>query len=526
MTQHRHIALGVDIGTTNTKVVVVEVADPAIGGAHDSRGVREVRRRSVPTPVGAAALRDAVLGAIEAVTRGGDERVDAVGIASMAETGALLDRAGEPLGDLLRWNDGDSDAVDDLVSSVGAAALYDATGVPVPAKTPVARWLQLQRDGDSRLRDARWAGVADEIALALTGSFATDHTLAARTMAYRSLPLTEALPASFDPELTALGGFSVDRLPTVLRPGEPAGAVTAEAAARTGLTAGIPVHIVGHDHAVGAWAADVRAHGEAANSVGTAEALFRVSDTSISRDAARRAGMSIARTVDGAHESLLAGNPTAGGLVEWAFRTILPTADRERTLAEAARAAADWQGEPLVLPYLRGRQAPHPDPSAVFRVVDRSGATAALPADPGDALTAILGGLVLQLAWLDAEQAEVIGASGARASTLRVLGGPGAANDAWWTLKRALIPGAVTRVESTEPVATGAALLALRDATGASPVLSARQEADGDAAEGAMAASAGASPLLADFIAAATASHPDSPHPASPHPRSPHPAAR
>lgn len=495
-------ALGVDVGTTNTKVVLVAL------DARDDAGVpvaHELRRHSIPTPASGAALLDAVLTGISAVTGGGDERIEAVGIASMAETGTMLDRAGTPLGDLLRWNSVDDGAVDDAVASVGASALHHATGVPVPGKTPVAHWLRLSRDGDGRLADStRWCGVADLIALELTGRLTTHHTLAARTMAYRSAPLGDPLPTAFDPDLLAIGGFTLDRMPTVLEPGAPSGTLTAEAASRTGLTAGTPVFIAGHDHAVGAWAAGVREHGDAADSVGTAEALFRVSGTAIPRDAAHRAGMSVARTVDGMHESLLAGNPTAGALVDWAFRSLFPGADRPSTLASASRAAANWTGEPLVLPYLRGRQAPQPDQHAVFRVLGRSGEEQTLPADPGAALTAVLGGLVLHLAWLDQAQDAVIGSTRDRGTPLRVLGGPGAADDAWWALKTALIPGGVARVASAEPVASGAALLAARSITGESPVIPCAPDSSPDPASIPPLDETGAAALLADFVSAAT----------------------
>jgi xylulokinase len=488
---HPHTALGVDIGTTNTKVVVVE-----IGG---SGAVREVRRHVVPTPDEGAGLRDAVLGAIATVTVDVAHPILAVGIASMAETGAVIDRRGNPLGGLLRWNDGDSRLADELVTSAGAAELYAATGVPDAAKTPSVHWLRLLRDGDPRIADARWCGVADLIALTLTGSWVTDHTLAARTLGYRSTPLGTAPHRTFDVDLLALGGLTPDRMPEVLEPGSPAGALTREAALATGLTAGIPVFIAGHDHAVGAWAAGTRDTGDAANSVGTAEALYRVSATPIQREAARRAGMSLARTVDGAHESLLAGNRTAGALVEWAFRTIFPNADRRTTFASAALASPGWSGEPLVLPFLGGRQSPAPDRSATIRVVDRAGAASALPTDHGAALVAILGGLVLQLAWMDATQDDVLGAP--RASALRVLGGPGAANDAWWTLKQAIVPGNLSRVDAAEPVATGAALLATRAITGISPTLPSSTPTD--LAPGAS-RRLGDTALLRDFVAAAT----------------------
>jgi xylulokinase len=510
-----HAALGVDIGTTNTKVVVAEIASDG--------SVRSAHSQTIPTPSDGSALRDAVLASIKKVaaeyaagaagaagTAAAANPIEAVGIASMAETGALLGPDGEPRGALLRWNDSHSRVADDLVASVGAEALYAATGVPVVAKTPIAHWLRLRDQDDSRLRDARWAGAADLVAFALTGALATDHTLAARTLGYRSVPVGSPLPRAFDPELLALAGpagisgLSPDRMPEVLEPGTPAGSVTSAAASATGLTAGIPVFIAGHDHAVGAWAAGARASGDAADSVGTAEALFRVSAAPVPREAARRAGMSVARTVDGRHESLVAGNPTAGALVEWAFQTIWPGAEREATQAAAARIGA-LRGDVLVLPFLRGRQSPAPDPRAVFRVVDRAGETASLPADAGEALVAVLSGLVLQLAWMDAAQSVVLEAP--RASGLRVIGGPGAADGAWWSLKQAILPGGLTRVDAAEPVALGAALLAARSVTGLEPVLPGRASPSRTSAADELLSDPeqlSVAELLSDYVAAAT----------------------
>src|SRR5690606_1382578 len=94
---------------------------------------------------------------------------------------------------------------------------------------------------------SRWAGVSDLVALSLTGErgltgeLVTDHTLAARTMAYRLPGLGEPLPAAFDPELLALAGMRPEQLPRIAEPGEPAGRVSSAASTRTGLPAGIPV---------------------------------------------------------------------------------------------------------------------------------------------------------------------------------------------------------------------------------------------------------------------------------------------
>ncbi|MGO4534762.1 FGGY-family carbohydrate kinase [Leifsonia sp. 2MCAF36] len=483
-------ALGVDVGTTNTKVVLAVLGD----------AVREERTLTVPTPAGASSLQAVVLGAMREVAADSPHPIAAIGVASMGETGALASPDGEPRGDLLRWADGDAAVADRLVAAAGAEALYEATGVPVPRKSPLAHWLRLADEGDARLADSRWLGVDALLIACLTDEAVTDHTLAARTMAYRLPAPDEQLADRFDAELLGLIGLTPDRFPRVALPGATAGTLTPAVGAAVGLPAGLPIVAAGHDHAVGAWAAGVREPGDAADSVGTAEALLRIAEH-VPRDGARRQGMSLGRSIDGRYETLLAGNPTAGALVEWAFAELLPGAD-PRDALEQARALADGPVEAFLLPYLRGRQCPDPDPEQALRLIhgdDRSGARSAASAataglaDPAATLTAVLVGLTLHLAWMDAAQTALVGP---RRDELAVLGGPGAANGAWWRLKQRLMPGALRRVDAAEPVATGAAMLAAQRVAGLTTSLPLRS-AD-------RVASVGDPALLDAFVRAAT----------------------
>lgn len=499
-------ALGVDVGTTNTKVVLAVLGDD---------GVREERIVIVATAGTGAGLQAVVLGAIREIAADSPCPIAALGVASMGETGCLTAPDGTPRGDLLRWSDGDAATADRLVAAAGASALYTATGVPAPAKSPLTHWLRLADHGDGRIADARWLGADGLVVAALTGEPVTDHTLAARTMAYRLPGPGDDVAAEFDAELLGLAGLTPERFPRVALPGEIAGRLTPDAAAALGLPAGLPVVAAGHDHAVGAWAAGIREPGQAADSVGTAEALLRVAD-GVSRAEALRQGMSLARSVDGRYETVLAGNPTAGALVEWAFAELLPGVDRRETLQRAAGLADDPIGT-VLLPYLRGRQSPQPDPAAALRLVDLAGGElASLPAipgatsstsgassasrasraslaDPAAALTAVLAGLALQLAWMDAAQTRL---AGPRHPGLVLLGGPGAANGAWWRLKQRVVPGTLRRVDAAEPVATGAAMLAAHRVAGLTTTLPLRS-ADS-------AASAGDPALLDAFVRAAT----------------------
>jgi xylulokinase len=126
-------------------------------------------------------------------------------------------------------------------------------------------------------------------------------------------------------------------------------------------------------------------------------------------------------------------------------------------------------------------------------MVALAGTTGSSAPDPAAILTAALAGLALQLAWMDAAQTRL---AGPRSADLPVLGGPGAANGAWWRLKQRILPGSLRRVDAAEPVATGAAMLAAHRVAGLTTSLPLRS-ADSAASEG--------DPALLDaFVRAAT----------------------
>lgn len=456
-------ALGVDVGSTNTKVVLLAL-EP--GGA-----TRELSLHSAPTCDDARDLVGAVRNGIREVLRASGVVPDVIGIASMGETGVPLDCHDEPLTPLLRWNGRrDGHDANELAERFGASELFAATGVPATAKAPLASWHRLRRAEPAIFRRmARWAGASELVCLALTGELVTDHTLAGRTMAYRLPGAADPLPTEFDAQLLAAAGLDPGRMPAVVPPGATAGWVTADAARPSGLRAGTPVIVAGHDHAVGAWAAGMRRPGDVADSLGTTEALVRVlgagSDGGgVDRVAVRAAGMSLGRTVTGEHESLIAGMAGAGSLIHWWFDTLLAGADPDAVLA-AVDDLPPGPGGVLVLPYPSGRQSPAPDPSARLRILDAHGRTLD-PASRNQAeLTrGLLEGLSLQLRWMDAEQRRLARDDtedeGADERPIRVLGGIGAANRTWLRIKQRVMPAPLVATTAAQPVASGAALLA------------------------------------------------------------------
>ncbi|WP_160150901.1 FGGY family carbohydrate kinase [Microbacterium timonense] len=449
------LILGLDIGSTTTKAVLAAVTD-------DVRVVHVARAATPGDPVELISTAAAVTRACAAAA---SRPIAAVGIASMAESGAALDAHGAPLTSLLRWDRAiDRRHLDDLLAR--HPDLSSRTGVPATTK-PAAVGLTALRDEDPAVFAAmrHWAGVADLVAHALTGTRATDHTLATRTM------MAGARGETWDAEVLDTVGIDLATLPEVRAPGDPAG-TTAESATAFGLGAGIPVFVAGHDHVVGAWASGARSAGAVADSLGTAEAVVRVTDAAASASepadaalmpAAVSAGFSVGRTVDGTAITILGGSRACGAMLEW-WEHAHPGDDARATLC--AQPAGSWRTSRMtVLPYPSGRQCPVPDPAAGVVVRDEA-------PKPRERARAVLQGLVFHARWM---RETIDAVAGSPSRELTVLGSLADRIPAWAPLSAAAgIP--TFRATTAEPVAAGAALLAAVRAGEASDRLSLARE--------------------------------------------------
>ena len=434
------IALGIDIGSTAVKASVVRLSDT----------LDELAVTSIPSTDldGAGLVAAALRSAGEALKRAAPSQAQVIGVASMAETGALTDAAGAPRGALIRW-DRLAGAVRRhvLPASMDARTLHEATGVPLTPKLPLLTWATLAK-ADTSLR---WAFTADLIVAALTGRRVTDHTLAGRSGAF-PLPATlAALPSEWDAGILAEAGIPAGFPPPVLAPGEAAGTVTAAAvAAFDGLIdRSSSVYVAGHDHAVAAWMAGARSPGRHVRSIGTSEAVVSVAAGTIERERAWLDGISIVRTVDGAREAALAGSPAAGSLIrDWRARVVSDGGDADELLHRVI--AERGPAEAIALPYPRGRQCPDPDPAATLRF---SGVG---PGDRAGELHALLRGIAAHGGWM----LEATTALSGEASLPVLVGAPYRRNERLAALSAAVAGAPLAVVDLAAPVADGAAMLA------------------------------------------------------------------
>lgn len=442
------LVIGVDAGTTNTKAVLF-----------DPNG-RMVASASEPTPIhyprpewaeyeGETLWRVAA-GAIRSVLAQVDDPGRVVGIcfSSMAETAVPLDQAGEATGPAIAWFDKRSRAeVDFIVERVGQDRLFAISGLAPEPIYGLGKLLWHKRyRPEAFARTVKWLNVSDYLAWRLSGEMATDYSLACRTYALDlgALAWSEEI----------LGAVDVD--PALMAPlargGQAIGRVGEAGAAATGLARHCTVAVGGHDHIVGAIAADAMRPGVILSSTGTTEASLMGADRPGRDPALGRAGYAQGIAyVDEPVWYVMGGLFTAGGAIDW-FRKNVAGGTDYATLVEEAAAAPPGSHGAVFLPHLRLGTAPRPNMHA-------KGAFIGLSTDitRGDLFRALLEGLAADSRHCTDTMLKLMPAG--PPSDVRIIGGL-TRNPLYMAIKAAVLGRPVTVIDLPDSVAAGAALLA------------------------------------------------------------------
>jgi gluconokinase len=356
------VVLGVDLGTTATKVVaagldgrLVALAErdyPLVTGSHGEA-------TQDPDQVLAAA-RAAVADCVRSCS---DTQIAAMSFSAAMHTLLPLDAHGNPLGPALSWADHRAAGIARKLRAPGgpAAGLHRATGTPVHPMSPLVKvaWFA-EHEPELHHATAHWVGVKDYVLYKLTGRLATEYSCASGTGFLDIHRLTWYQP-SLD-----LARITADRLPELLAPTD-----VLSLAPGSGLPAGLPVVAGGADGPLANLGTGATKPGMAALSLGTSGALRGIRATPGIDEQGRLFCYALA---DGLWA--VGGAISNGGVVgAWASDAFgVPV---HQLLDEAD--AADPAGL-IALPYLFGERAPwwDPDPRAVLLGLRRDHGRAAI----------------------------------------------------------------------------------------------------------------------------------------------------
>ncbi|MEX5717801.1 xylulokinase [Geodermatophilus maliterrae] len=257
------LVLGVDLGTTGAKALLVDVATgrPAGRGyrAYPSATSADGGHEQAPED-----WWDATAGAVREAVGSSGRRVRAVGLSGHMHAVVLVDEASRCVRPAITWADRRSGPqVRRLRGSVDAFTAACANPVVEAFTAPKLAWLA-EHEPESIRRAVRLVQPKDVLRHRLTGTWGTDTTDACGTLLY------DVHRRQWDPSLWRLCGVDRPMGPTVSSSAEVVGGVTEAAAVELGLPPGTPVVAGAGDVSTSALGAGAVAPGTVYVNAGTA----------------------------------------------------------------------------------------------------------------------------------------------------------------------------------------------------------------------------------------------------------------
>jgi len=450
--------VGIDLGSTSLKAVVYDLDGRAVATGNSPT------EQDHPNPDhpqwtvwqpeqiwggAAAAVKDAVAQLDDpAAIRG-------VAVTGMGMDGVPLDKEGKWLYPFISWHDPrTAPQLEWWQNHIGAEKVFSVGGNTLWAFSTALRilWMR-EHEPEILARTHKWVLIEDFVNYMLCGQLATDYTMASCTLLFDQQKLV------WSDEILGMAdidrGLWCDAHPS----GTVLGEVHADAAEATGLPAGTPVVLGGHDYLCGALPVGAFKPGVILDVTGTWEIVLTATPEPVLTPEVQQAGMTVEAHV--ARDMYAAwGGAVAADMLEW-YRKEYGLAAAQKAEAEGG---ADWDylmeeaaaspagaGGAMFLPHLSGAGCPVVDANSLGAFVGLSNRTTR-----GDMLRAVIEGLDFQ--FLDIVNTME---SGLGVDVDRFVAVGGAIRNAFWMQNKADVVGRPIEVpEIEEATPLGAAILA------------------------------------------------------------------
>lgn len=450
--------VGIDLGSTNLKAIVYDAA-----GRVAARASRPTQRFNPDPdrPQWAIWKPEQIWGGVaeslrEAIGQLQDpSRIRGVAVTGMGMDGVPLDEQGRWLYPFISWHCPRTEPQHKWwLKHVGAERQFAVGGNQIWVFNTVLRILWMMENEPQILaRTHKWVLIEDFVNFMLCGALATDYSMASTTL------LFDQRRQAWSDELIATSGIRRDLLCDPQPSGTPLGQVHAAAAQATGLPAGTPVVLGGHDYLCGALPTGAFRPGVVCDVTGTWEMVVAAIPEPVLTPAVREMGILVDSHVARGMWAVM-GATVAADQLEW-FRREYGQPERLRAEQEGGvdwdylmQAAADSppgaQGC-LFLPHMSGSHCPVVDHRSLGAFAGLRNITTR-----GDMLRAIIEGL-------DYQFLQVVrgleGGLGVQPESIVAIGG--AIHNHFWMQNKADVVGKPIEVpEIEEAVVLGAALLA------------------------------------------------------------------
>ncbi len=449
---------GIDLGSTSLKVVVYDLDGNVVARA--SRPT-ELVHPDPAHPDWAIWRPEQIWGGVAECLREATARLQdpddtkAVAVTGMGMDGVPIDRDGQWLYPFISWHCPRTLPQQQWwLEHVGPAKQFAIGGNPIWGFNTALRLLWMREHEPQILaKTDKWLLIEDFINFMLCGEKATDYSMASSTL------LFDQTRRDYSAELLRISGIDRALLADPKPSGTVLGTVHAKAAAATGLRAGTPVVLGGHDFLCGALPAGAFRPGVVLNVVGTWEMIVTALDRPVLTPEAGATGWWIDSHVARDRYAAI-GCVVAADMLEW-FRKHFGAEEAARARADGvvdwdylmalAREAPPGAGGVMFLPHMSGSTIPVVDPQS-------SGAFVGLRniAGRGHLLRAMVEGLGYQFLQIIAGLQSALGVTPEKFVAVG-----GGAQNAFWTQNKADMVGKpfeIPQIEEATPL--GAAILA------------------------------------------------------------------
>jgi xylulokinase len=431
--------LGIDIGTSGVKAVVLSDAGAVLGQATAPLSVsRPHELWSEQNPADWWTATEAAVLALDAKLRAG---IQAVGLAGQMHGATLLGADDKPLRPAILWNDGRSfKECADIEKRVPASRAITGN-IAMPGFTaPKVLWVK-GHEPDAFAKVKTVLLPKDYVRLLMTGDKASDMSDSAGTL------WLDVAKRRWSAEMLDACGLNESHMPKLYEGSDAAGTLRADVAARWGMKQ-VPVAGGAGDNAAGAAGIGVINDGDALLSLGTSGVIFVA--TKEFRPNPARAVHAFCHCLPGMWHQMSV-HLSAASCIDWAAKLTGVAGPAEFfALAEKAGPAA---GPELFLPYLSGERTPHNDPHVRAAFLGMGNET-----DTGRLAAAVLEGV----AFAHADGFDALREAGTKVEKLSVIGG-GARSKHWGGIIASVLGVPLVYIEGGEvgPALGGAKLAQL-----------------------------------------------------------------
>lgn len=359
------IVIGLDVGTSGTKAIAMNQKGELLASALVEYPLHAPKPNWAEQDPGDWS-RAAFAALAELAGKVDAKEVKAIGLTGQMHGSVFLDKDNNVIRPALLWCDQRTAAqCEAITAKVGEARLIEMVSNPALTgfTAPKILWLRDNEPANYE-RVKKVLLPKDYIRLLLTGEFATDVADASGTL------LFDVKNRKWHTELMGILGIDTDFVPRAYEGPEVTGTLTAEAATKTGLPAGIPVVAGGGDQAANGVGCGIVRKGIISSSLGTSGVVFAFADD-VSTDPLGRVH-TFCHSVPGKWH-VMGVMLSAGGSLRW-YRDALCQSEvalgkeggkdpYEYITASAAEIPIGSEGL-IFLPYLTGERTPHKDPDA------------------------------------------------------------------------------------------------------------------------------------------------------------------